>query len=35
MIITAFPVIFFIVQTSRPADVGTYEKRFSINEQRY
>ena len=35
MIITTFPVIFFIVQTSRPADVGTYEKRCSINEQRY
>ena len=24
MIITTFPVIFFIVQTSRPADVGTF-----------
>lgn len=35
MIITTFPVIFFIVQTSRPADVSTYEKRCSINEQRY
>ena len=35
MIITTFPVIFFIVQTSRPADVGTYKKRCSLNEQRY
>lgn len=35
MIIITFPVIFFIVQTSRPADVGTYKKRCSLNEQRY
>lgn len=35
MIIITFPVIFFIVQTSRPADVDTYKKRCSLNEQRY
>lgn len=30
MIILTFPIIFFIVQASRPADVRTYEKTLLI-----